>query len=214
MFCSISGRIPSDPVFSPKTGYIYEKSLILQSLDINGRCPVTNEELDRTADLLSVKSSFSSSVNEEDKKQGGEAEKRVQNHPPRPVTATSVPQLLKTLGGEWDTLMLEVFELRKQLKLTKEELVRTLYERDAACRVIARLTKENETLSKGVVNGEAVSSNGEVKAKRRKEVKVVQQPASMDVEKTDKEPEMYLRLCLCKLFRQGCYVSIQSLLFL
>lgn len=63
---------------------------------------------------------------------------------PRPPSGNSIPSLLETMATEWDSLMLETFELKKQLQTTREELVRTLYERDAACRVIARLIKERD----------------------------------------------------------------------
>jgi len=131
MFCAISGEVPKEPVCAPKTGLLYEKSIITKALEATGKCPVTGQQLEDN-DLVVIKSS-----------------KVVA---PRPPTGNAVPNLLQTLSTEWDTLMLEMFELKQQLQNTREELVRTLYERDAAVRVIARLQRELESAKAGIAD--------------------------------------------------------------
>jgi len=123
MFCAISGEVPSEPVVSKTSGHLFEKRLIEKFLESEDKCPVTGEPLTKE-DLVSLQAS--------------------QAARPRPITATSIPGLLSHFQNEWDAVMLETFTLKQHLDATRKELSQVLYQHDAACRVIARLTRERD----------------------------------------------------------------------
>jgi len=121
--CAVSGHAPEEPVFSPKTGHVYEKRLIVKHVETSGKCPITKEDLSKD-DLVDMK-----------------VAKAVR---PRPATASSVPGMLSLLQSEWDALMSETYELKTNLDTTRKQLSHALYQHDAACRVIARLLRERD----------------------------------------------------------------------
>lgn len=124
-------------------GAVFEKRLIEKYIEENGKDPVTGDDLS-PEDLIVVKSSHIVR--------------------PRPPTLTSIPALLTTFQNEWDALALETYNLKEQLTRTREELATSLYQHDAAVRVIARLTKERDeardALSKVTVSAGGGPSNG------------------------------------------------------
>eukprot|EP00040_Diaphanoeca_grandis_P016029 m.82489 g.82489 ORF g.82489 m.82489 type:complete len:500 (+) comp25520_c2_seq1:203-1702(+) len=123
LVCGISGEVPEEPVLSPISGTVFEKRLIEKHLIDNPTDPTNGES-------LSVDQLISIATN-----------KIVQ---PRPPNGTSIPALIKLFQDEWDGTMLETFKLREHVTQIRQELAHALYQHDAACRVIARLTRERD----------------------------------------------------------------------
>ncbi|KAJ3413426.1 hypothetical protein HDV05_008067 [Chytridiales sp. JEL 0842] len=122
-FFTKNGINEKEPVVSKKSGNVYEKRLILKYLADGGKEPGTGEPLTED-DLIAVKTT-----------------KIIK---PRPPTVNSVPALLSLLQNEWDSVMLETYQLKQQYQQLRQELSNALYENDAAKRVIARLAKERD----------------------------------------------------------------------
>eukprot|EP00730_Choanoeca_flexa_P002532 TRINITY_DN11083_c0_g1_i3.p1 TRINITY_DN11083_c0_g1~~TRINITY_DN11083_c0_g1_i3.p1 ORF type:complete len:446 (+),score=73.64 TRINITY_DN11083_c0_g1_i3:39-1376(+) len=121
--CAITGEVPKEPVISPKSGAVFERSAIVKQIASTGADPVNDEPLSEE-ELIAIKTPEFSV--------------------PRPPNATSLPALLKSFQDEWDASMLESFELKKQNQQLRQELTQSLYQYDASTRVIARLIKERD----------------------------------------------------------------------
>lgn len=122
---TVTGELAKEPVLSRKSGSIFEKRIVEEYITTSGKDPITDEPC-TLDDLVPIRSTVPDIV------------------PPRPPSQSSIPALLSTFQNEWDSLALEVFALRKQLKQAREELSASLYHYDAAVRVAARATKERD----------------------------------------------------------------------
>ena len=114
-----------DPVVSKKTGHIFEKRTIKKYLLDSAQCPITGEEMS-VNDLVDLKPN--SAVK------------------PKSAEITSLTGMISMFQNEWDAHVLEMHLLRKELDSTRTELSHTLYQHDAACRVIAKLLADQEVL--------------------------------------------------------------------
>lgn len=127
-FCDIyivSGEPAREPVVSPKSGNVFEKSLLISYIDQNGTDPISGEDLSKD-EIVEIKTTNQEAIQ------------------PKPPVYTSIPSLLSSLQTEWDSMALETFSLKQQLLKTRQELSSALYHHDAAVRVVARLTKERD----------------------------------------------------------------------
>jgi pre-mRNA-processing factor 19 len=123
--CAISGQPLLEPVVSIKTGHVFERGVVVKFIQSTGRCPITGVDL-KLEDLITVQSQGSAK--------------------PRPLSHTSVPALIEAFQQEWDASVLETQSLQQHLAGLRKELAHSLYQYDAACRVIARLLQENAAL--------------------------------------------------------------------
>lgn len=139
--CAISGRVPIHPVFATSSGYVFEKDLIMKVLEDSDECPITGAKMAKE-ELVDLKEN-----------------KAV---PPRPTTASSVPGLLHLFQDEWDATMYESFQLKMQLETARQQLSHALYQHDAACRVISRVTREKSAVESKVASLQA--ENAKLKA--------------------------------------------------
>ena len=65
---------------------------------------------------------------------------------PKPLDGMSFPGMLKFMQEQWDTQMLEIYQLKSSLEQCRKELSHSLYQHDAACQVICRLETEKDHL--------------------------------------------------------------------
>lgn len=133
--CAISGDLAEEPVVSPASGEIFEKRLIVKYIDSEGIDPVSKQplkasEVSQTVPLTVSLQLVPIKLNDNVRANA------------RPVQTSSIPHLLQMLQNEWDAVMLNNFTLRQEVQSAREELTHALYQNDAACRVINRLSVE------------------------------------------------------------------------
>ncbi len=150
----MSGQTCKEAVVSPRSGGVFERRIIEKYLAEHSTDPITGDAL-QVDELISLRTQSVAA--------------------PRVPTATSIPSLLQLFQSEWDSVMLECFELKRALDDAKKDLVTALYEKDAAVRVIARVCRERDEARNALTNVGAHASAHHVHAHDK-------QPDKMDAE--------------------------------
>lgn len=126
--CEISGEpldsTKHDVVVTP-SGHVCQKKLLLQKMSENGGLDPFLEDVPLEESALIALSGNKTSI-----------------IPPR--TSNSVVSTMNDLHSQYDSLILELFDTRKLLQSTQQELSQSLYQNDAAVRVISRLLQERD----------------------------------------------------------------------
>jgi pre-mRNA-processing factor 19 len=153
--CEISGQplsgVTDDDIVVTPSGHVCLKRLLLTKLTENGGMDPfeTIRERPLSEDQLVTLSASAAT----------RMHKSVP--PPRP-SVTSLPALLQLLQQEYDAIMLELFDTRKELQETRRELSQALYQNDAAVRVVARLSMERDTARQELEQWKASTGGGGV----------------------------------------------------
>ena len=127
--CSLSGKITSNPIICTKTGYIFDKDLIMNYIENFGNCPITNIPL--------TKDDFDEIENSE-----------ININKPRTIEEMNVNGLLSNLNDQFINIQNEISELKQKIIERKKELSVQCYKYDASINVINQLIKEKEDLKK------------------------------------------------------------------
>jgi pre-mRNA-processing factor 19 len=134
--CALTGLTPlTDPVVTP-SGYVCSRRLLVTKLAENGGVDPFDGSGTRRLDESSLVGLNTSG--------GGGAGGGVAAVPPRPPKATSLPNLLGMVQGEFEAVLLELYDTRAALEEARRELSSALYQNDAAVRVVARLAAERD----------------------------------------------------------------------
>ena len=169
MQCELSGEslTHTAAVVTP-SGHICRKELLLTKLTENGGVdPFHPDRPLQEDDLIALAAPQTSPV------------------PPRPLQASSFPSLMTALQSEYDAVVLELFDTRQALADARQELSQSLYQNDAAARVIARLVAERDAARQKLQEWDAAPATaaaGEAGNKKRKVAAVPQEIPAADLQ--------------------------------
>lgn len=132
--CMISGQSTAQPMLNPKNGRVYDATLIRTHLMSSSTDPIDNSELNYDQ-LVAIQlklplRSLSASI--------------------RTPSLTSFSTIMNSLQQEYNTIVLDCHQLHATNNTLRTELAHSLYQYDAATRVIARLIKERDEAIKAL----------------------------------------------------------------
>lgn len=143
--CSLSNTPTLNPVLSLKSHCIFDSKALETFIKTNGKDPISNDLMELT-DVVPI-----SSINNNDCSIIPNSKEIMS------ANYSSIPTMLNSFQSAWDSLSLELFQLRSELDKTRKELSLSLYKQDAAIKVAVEACKERDearkALSKLIDNG-------------------------------------------------------------
>ena len=128
LVCSLSNVPTANPALSLKSHCIFDAKALDTYVKTNGKDPVSNEPMDES-EIVLISSNTAKIPNSEEIAS---------------PTYSSIPTMLSAFQSAWDSLSLELFQLRTELDKTRKELSLALYRQDAAVKVAVGACKERD----------------------------------------------------------------------
>eukprot|EP00392_Amoebophrya_sp_AT5.2_P001526 g1528.t1 len=121
--CSLTGRVPFEPVVVRPSGYLYDRNALDARIEETGHntCPISGTEIDT---ILPIKTGHAQTL--------------------RTIPAANLPGLLTTVQTTYDDLLNASFTQKRDLDSAKEQLQHVLTQHDAATRTIKRILGERD----------------------------------------------------------------------
>lgn len=130
LFCAITKEIPINPVFSPSTNLIYDKSALIYFKNQNKiKCPITDKEF-FIDELIQINSHTTL----------------------KPSESIEINQKFKILYDNFNYIMKKKQNLIEEKVERKKELSYSLYRKEACLKVVAKLQKEIDFLNSKLKN--------------------------------------------------------------
>lgn len=149
LLCSLSNTPTLNPVLSLKSHCIFDSKSLETFIKTNGKDPISNEPME-LSDIITISNNSNTTLTPN-------SNEIVSNN------YSSIPTMLSAFQSAWDSLSLELFQLRSDLDKTRKELSLSLYRQDAAIKVAVDACKERDearqALAKLVDNNIISTSN-------------------------------------------------------
>lgn len=128
--CTLTNSPTENPVLSVKSRCIFDGKALETYVKTHGTDPINNEPMDMD-DIIAI-------ANDSKKLSLPNSEEILK------PTYSSIPTMLSSFQNAWDSLSLELFQLRAELDKSRKELSMSLYRQDAAVKVAINACKERD----------------------------------------------------------------------
>lgn len=169
LICSLSNVPTANPALSLKSHYIFDAKALNTYVKTNGKDPISNEPMDES-EIVSISPNTAKIPNSEEIAS---------------PTYSSIPTMLSAFQSAWDSLSLELFQLRTELDKTRKELSLALYRQDAAVKVAVGACKERDEARQALAKLIDGADNAAIQSE--KAVDVGEEAPSKDIEMDQSE---------------------------